>query len=186
MLSFSHPTLTKSTTILCAIPHVAKSLIVSIRDHPYLPQNLTPSLIMSSDPSQPQDQSAPTVPGESTENGTDSSPATVAGATKADAEEVQGHIRLVEGSIKNESDPVRRRNAEVCLEFVKQYGYPAHGYRFFVHEGVMEVLKADQYDHRTEELLIQTPGCLMDSYILVCSWPFFFLSPCSFRHCACN
>lgn len=186
MQSFYHPTLAESTTILCAIPHVAKSLIVSIRDPAYLPQNLTPSIIMSSDPSQPQDQPVPTAPGGSTESGTDSSPVTVTGATRDDAEEVQGHISLVEGIIKNESSPVRRRNAEVCLEFVKQHGYPVQGYRFFIHEGVIQVLEKDQYEHITDELNIQTPGCLKGSFILVCSWPFFFLSPCFLGHCACN
>lgn len=129
---------------------------------------------MSSDPSQSQDQPVPTPTGRATESGTESSPATVTGATKADGESLQFYIKMVEGNIKEETNPVRRQNAEVCLEFVKQHGYPAHGYRFLIYQGTMEVLNQDDYKHRTRELAQQISGCLKDTYGLVCCWPFFF------------
>lgn len=122
---------------------------------------------MSSIHSETQDLPAPMASGGTIEIGADSSQATVTGATRASAEEVQSHIDLVEDSIKKETNPVRLRNAEVCLEFVKKHGYPAPGYRFLIHQGVMKVLKLEDFRHRTKELAEQTPGCLRDTYGLV-------------------
>jgi hypothetical protein len=133
---------------------------------------------MSSDTSQIQDQPVPTPPGSATQNRTDLSPATgtVTGATRADSKELQSYIEMVEDTIKEETNPVRRQNAEVCLEFVKQNGYPAHGYRFLIHRGVMEVLKQDEFNRRTDDLARQIPGCLRDAFGLVCLLAFSSLS----------
>ncbi|KAH8766182.1 hypothetical protein F5883DRAFT_522610 [Diaporthe sp. PMI_573] len=119
-------------------------------------------------PPEPQDQQPepPLKPTAiATESGTESlSPATVTGATKADAESLLFYLELVQGNIKEETNLVRRQNAEVCLEFLKQHGYPAQGYRFLIHQGIMEVLNQDDYKHRKGELARQIPGCLRDTY----------------------
>jgi hypothetical protein len=111
-------------------------------------------------PPEPQDHQPepppliiPTTIATATESGTESSsPATVTGATKADAQSLRFYLELVQGNIKEETNPVRRQNAEVCLEFLKQHGYPAQGYRFLIHQGIMEVLNQDDYKHRKGEL----------------------------------
>lgn len=125
---------------------------------------------MSTNPSESQNQPVPTPTDRATENGTSLSPTTIAGTTKADSRMWQYYIDMVEGQIKEETNPARRQNAEVCLEFVRQYGYPAEGYRFLIHHGTMEVLTEDQYAFRDEEHLRRI-GSFTDTYGLVCCCP---------------
>lgn len=94
------------------------------------------------------------------------------GATKADSEMLQSYINLVEEQIEKETNPTRRQNAQVCLEYVRQHGYPAPGYRFLIHQGKMEVLTEDEAMERKEQLGTEVPGCLQVTFGLVCCWPF--------------
>lgn len=123
---------------------------------------------MSTDPSQSQDQLVTIPTDKVTKSRTESSPATVAGATKADSKMLQFYIDMVEKQIKEETNPTRRQNAQVCLEYVRQHGYPAQGYRFLIHQGIMEVLTEDESMKRTAELAREVAGCLQYTYGLVC------------------
>lgn len=77
---------------------------------------------MSTDPSESQNQLVPTPTDKVTKSGTELSPATVTGATKADGKMLQFYINMVEEQIKEETNPTRRQNAQVCLEYVRQHG----------------------------------------------------------------
>lgn len=126
---------------------------------------------MSTDPSKSQDQPVPAPTDTATASGTKSSPATVTGTTKVDNEWLQFYIDMVERQIQEESNPARRENAQVCLEFVRKHGYPAQGYRFLVYQGITEVLTEEQDMDRDGELLRRVGGSFQDTYGLVCCWP---------------
>lgn len=128
-------------------------------------------IAMSTDPSNTQTQPVPAPADKDTENRTGLPPATVAGTTKANTTIWTFYIDMVEGQIKEQKNPARRQNAEVCLEFVKQHGYPATGYRFLIHHGIMEVLTQDEYPYRDEDHLQQI-GSFKEAYGLVCCCPF--------------
>lgn len=123
---------------------------------------------MSTDSLQSQNQPVPIPTNEVTKSGNESSPATVAGATKADGKMLQFYINMVEEQIKEETNPTRQQNAQVCLEYVRQHGYPAQGYRFLIHQGKMEVLTEDESMKRKGKLAREVAGCLQDTYGLVC------------------
>lgn len=127
---------------------------------------------MSSGPSKSQDQPVPTPTDRATESGVESPAATVNGATKEDDRFLHFYINLVQEHIEKETNPVRQKNAQVCLEFVRQHGYPAQGYRFRVHCGTMEVLTVEEHRVRQDELLQQAGVSLKDDYGLVRCWPF--------------
>lgn len=133
---------------------------------------------MSTDPSKPQTHTVSTPMDSTTENRTGFPPTTVIGATKANDGIWKMCIDMVEEQIKGERNPDRRQNAKVCLEFVKQHGYPATGYRFLIHHGTMEVLTQDEYPYRDEEHLQQI-GSFKDAYGLVCCCPVSDPSQCS-------
>lgn len=125
---------------------------------------------MSTDSSNTQNQPVPAPTDRDTENQPGLPPTTVAGTTTANKEIWHFYIDMVEGQIKEEQNLARRQNAEVCLEFVKQHGYPAIGYRFLIHHGIMEVLTQDEYPYRDDEHLRQI-GSFKDAYGLVCCCP---------------
>lgn len=66
--------------------------------------------------------------------------ATVVGATKADAECWHFYLDLAAQDAKEEPNEARRQNAQVALEFLTRHGYPAKGYKFLAHHGIMEVM----------------------------------------------
>lgn len=79
---------------------------------------------------------------------------------------MQAHIKLVEDGIREQSNPVRRRKAELCL---KQHGNPAHGHHFIIHERVMKVVKEDGFERRSDELAIQDPW-VSEGHLESCMW----------------
>lgn len=82
---------------------------------------------------------------------------TLAGTCKHDAEMWEFYINMVERQTHEEAEanPARRQNAEVCLSFVRQHGYPGYGYQFLVHGGILEVFTEEEYrdDRLSGELL---------------------------------
>lgn len=70
-----------------------------------------------------QHQLVPKPTDQVTGSGTGLSPATITGATKADGGMLQLYIDMVEKRIQEETNPTRRQNAQVCLEFTRQHGY---------------------------------------------------------------
>ncbi|KAK2602147.1 hypothetical protein N8I77_008703 [Diaporthe amygdali] len=70
----------------------------------------------------------------------------------------------MERQIKEEENPARQENAKVVLKFVRQHGYPAQGYRFLGHHGIMEVWTDDDYPDNNEENLELIGGSFKDTY----------------------
>lgn len=122
---------------------------------------------MSTNLSPSHDQSVPTATDKATDNGNGSSPA-VAGTCKADSSIWQSYIDAAERRIKEEKNPARQENAKVVLKFVRQHGYPAHGYYFLAHHGIMEVWIEDEYPDNNEDNLRLIGGSFVDTYSLVC------------------
>lgn len=52
----------------------------------------------------------------------------------------QAYISTVEDDSQKDSTAIQRQNLEICLEFIKQHGYPAGRYNFFTHNGILEIL----------------------------------------------
>ncbi|KAL1858825.1 hypothetical protein Daus18300_009823 [Diaporthe australafricana] len=124
---------------------------------------------MSTDPPKSQDESVPVPTDEAaidgaTDSETKSSPAIVAGTTKADSEIWQSYIDLVKDQIKEQTNPARRQHAELCLEFVKQHGYPAHGYRFLAHHGITEVFSYAEHPDKNEENFRRIGGSFVGTF----------------------
>lgn len=173
---FPHPTLLRST-LCCQILdyfdnfHIWKFCLPASEFKPF---PLFSQVIMSTDPSQfpSEHQNVPKPTDQVTGSGTEFSSARVTGATKTDGDMLQFYINMVAEHIKKETNPTRRQNIQVCLEYTRQHGYPAQGYRFFVHQGVMEVLTEDQYRTRRKDVSREVPGCLTDVFGLVCCCPF--------------
>lgn len=108
------------------------------------------------------------------QNGTDllSPGATVRGTSKVDTDMWEFYVNMVQRNIEEETNPVRRQNAQVCLEFLRQHGYPAHGYHFSVHQEIMLVLTTEQDRDRDGQIFRRVGGSLKDSYGLVSYWHF--------------
>lgn len=136
---------------------------------------------MSTNLSQSQDQSIPAAPNKATNSGNESSPA-VAGTTKANTSVWQSYIDAAERRIKEEKNPARQENAKVVLKFVRQHGYPAHGYRFLAHHGIMEVWTDDEYPDKNEDNLRLIGGSFVDTYSLVCCWSLIDHPICNFAN----
>lgn len=79
---------------------------------------------MSTDPLKFQYHSVPAA--------TDKASAAVAGKSKAKSSIWQSYINAMERRIEEEKSPARRENIEVVLNFIRQHGYPAQGYRFLL------------------------------------------------------
>ncbi|KAJ0116203.1 hypothetical protein J7T55_005149 [Diaporthe amygdali] len=124
---------------------------------------------MSTNLSKPQDQSIPTATDKANNSGNESTPA-VAGTSKANSSIWQSYIDTVERQIKEEKNPARQENAEVVLKFVRQHGYPAQGYRFLAHHGIMEIWTDDDYPDNNEENLKLIGGSFKETYGLHYPW----------------
>lgn len=118
---------------------------------------------MSSDLSKSQDQSIPAATDKVSDSRTEPSQA-VAGTSKAKSSIWQTYINAMERQIKEEKNPARRENAEVVLKFVRQHGYPAQGYHFLPHHGILEIWTDDEYPDNNEENLKLIGGSFEDTY----------------------
>lgn len=131
---------------------------------------------MSSQPGQSSDQAAqspppaaPAAQDAATERTVDQPSAAIIGTTKADAGFLEAFIDLVAKDLEMEKNEVRRQNAQACLEFVTRHGYPADGYEFTAHIGIVEVFTRQSHygDHEHEKRVGPWP----DTYGLVSCCP---------------
>ncbi|KAG8166129.1 hypothetical protein KVR01_004681 [Diaporthe batatas] len=118
---------------------------------------------MSNDPSKSQDRLVPTATDMAADSGPDSS-APVAGTSKASDSTWQSYMNAMEKHIEEETSPARRKNIEVVLNFVRQHGYPAQGYHFLAHHGIMEVWTDDEFPDKNEENLKLIGSTFQDTY----------------------
>lgn len=83
----------------------------------------------------------------------------------------QSYIKMVEGEREKEANATRRHNIQVCLGFLKQHGYPAYGYNYMIHHGVLEVLTDEEDLERGQDEQLREIHPMSEAFGIVgCCW----------------
>lgn len=95
---------------------------------------------------------------------TNAQEAPIKGLTKDPPEMLEVMLSFLDQSIEEEtSNPTRRKNIQVCKDYVREYGYPEDDYYIRVVQGVVTVLNQEE-----RFALLPTPN-RADNFLLVSS-----------------
>ncbi|KAK2598774.1 hypothetical protein N8I77_012162 [Diaporthe amygdali] len=84
----------------------------------------------------------------------------IVGVSTLDTRMWQSYIGSTEKVLREETNATRRKNIQMCLDFIRKHGIPAKGYSIWVHNGVLKVLTDDEFrnqDYKSQREIHSLP-----------------------------